>query len=250
MADLNFHIITLFPEVVETYVGCGVIGKAVEKGLIGVDIVHLRDFTSDRHRTVDDTPYGGGAGMILMPEPIFLAVEKIKSGLQHPPDAARVVMMTPHGTPLTAKTARNMADFRELLIFCGHYGGVDERVREQLVDEEISAGDFVLTGGELPGLMFLDAVARFVPGVVGNEESVSCDSFEGSLIGAPQYTRPADFRGWKVPDVLLSGNHGAVDEWRREQRLRRTYQRRPELLEKAELSERDIAFLRSLGYPK
>lgn len=250
MAELNFHIITLFPEIIQAYTTRGVLGRAVDKGVVGVNTYFLRDFTFDRHNTVDDSPFGGGAGIVLMVEPLCLAVEHVTAGLQSQPGARRSILTSPRGAPLTAAYARELASLRDIIIVCGHYGGEDERVGEFVVDEEISTGDFVLTGGELPALIITDAVSRFIPGVLGNEESAAGDSFEESLLGPPLYTRPAEFRGWKTPDVLTSGNHALIKKWRRERRLERTFRQRPDLLEKAALSDKDIAFLRTIGYPK
>ncbi|MEW6201851.1 MAG: tRNA (guanosine(37)-N1)-methyltransferase TrmD [bacterium] len=243
-----FHIVTLFPEVIHTYTGCGVLGKAAERGIIEVRTYQLRDYTDDRHRTVDDYPYGGGAGMILKPEPIFRAVEHIKSLLKGDAGRVPVYLTTPQGEPFSAAKAKETALLSDVIIVCGHYGGVDERVAENIADELISVGDFVMTGGELASLIIVDVAARFVPGVVGNEESVLKDSFEENLLGAPQYTRPPEFQGWRVPDVLLSGDHKKIETWRREQQLKRTAEKKPENLKNTKLSGDDTAFLKSIGY--
>ncbi|MEW5944801.1 MAG: tRNA (guanosine(37)-N1)-methyltransferase TrmD [bacterium] len=245
---MTFHVITLFPGVVEAYVGCGVLGKAVQSGAIRVRCVQLRDFARDKHRTVDDYPHGGGAGMVLKPEPLFTAVEHVRGTLETAAAKAPVILMTPRGERFTAATAMELAGLDEMIIVCGHYGGVDERVHEHLADREISVGDFVVTGGELPALILIDAVSRFAPGVVGSPESVEGDSYQDSLLGSPAYTRPADFRGMVVPAALLGGNHREIEKWRRREKLRRTFERRPELLAGAALSGEDIEFLKSLGY--
>jgi tRNA (guanine37-N1)-methyltransferase len=230
---MTADVITIFPRLIEAGLEAGVIGRARERGIVDLRVRDLRDYTDDRHRTVDDVPYGGGPGMVMKPEPIFRAVEAIAA--ERGP-ASAVILMTPQGRTLTQGLARELSRLERLVIICGRYEGVDERVAEALVTSEISIGDYVLTGGELPALVLLDAVTRLVPGVVGDAASVDADSFDGGLLDCPHYTRPAVFRGLAVPDVLLSGNHGEIERWRRRQRLLRTMARRPDLLARAELS--------------
>lgn len=229
-------VITIFPAMVESALGEGVIGRARERGLIDIRVRDLRDYTDDRHRTVDDVPYGGGPGMVMKPEPLFRAVEEIAADRG---PATAVVLMTPQGRPLTHAVAERLSHEARLVIICGRYEGVDERVAEALVTEEISIGDYVLTGGELPALVLLDATARLVPGVVGDAASVAVDSFAGPWLDHPHYTRPAVFRDRAVPDVLLSGNHAEIDRWRRLERLRRTNERRPDLIDRSTLSDEE-----------
>ena len=229
-------VITIFPEMVEHGLAEGVVGRARERGLIDIRVRDLRDYTEDRHRTVDDVPYGGGPGMVMKPEPLFRAVDAIAA--ERGP-ATAVVLMTPQGTLLTHAVAERLSREARLVVICGRYEGVDERVADALVTEEISIGDYVLTGGELPALVLLDATARLVPGVVGDAASVAVDSFAGPWLDHPHYTRPAVFRDRAVPDVLLSGNHAEIDRWRRLERLRRTDARRPELIDRSALSDDD-----------
>jgi tRNA (guanine37-N1)-methyltransferase len=210
----------------------GVIGRAKAKGLVEVKARDLRDYTSDKHRVVDDVAFGGGPGMVMKPEPIFRAVEEISTERGKPSAEGKkaVVLMTPQGRQFTHAEALRLSQMEQIIVLCGRYEGVDERVAEALVTDEISIGDYVLTGGELPALVVIDAVVRLVPGVVGDDQSVANDSFVDGLLDFPQYTRPADFRGLKVPDVLLSGHHGEIERWRREQQRLRTEKRRPDLL--------------------
>ncbi|EGK13456.1 tRNA (guanine-N(1)-)-methyltransferase [Desmospora sp. 8437] len=240
---MRFDVLTLFPEMFEGFFSSSVIGRAIEQGRVEVSLTNFRDYSTNKHRTVDDTPYGGGSGMVLKPEPLFRAVEEL---VRDEPIRPRVLMMSPQGVPFTQLKAEELAGHDRLILLCGHYEGFDERVRQHLVDEEISIGDYVLTGGELPAMVLMDSVIRLVSGVLGNESSAETDSFSMGLLEYPQYTRPADFRGWKVPDVLLSGHHAEIDRWRRRQSLLRTWERRPELLETAELSEEDRQFLKKL----
>jgi tRNA (guanine37-N1)-methyltransferase len=215
---------------VEAVLAEGVIGRARARGLVDIRARDLRDYTGDRHRTVDDVPYGGGPGMVLKPEPLFRAVETLEA--ERGP-ASAVILLTPQGRPFTHAEAERLSRLERLVLIAGRYEGVDERVAEHLVTDEISIGDYVLTGGELAALVVIDAAARLVPGVVGDAGSVVADSFAWGQLDHPHYTRPAVFRGWTVPDVLLSGHHGEVDRWRREERLRRTRARRPDLLASA-----------------
>ena len=221
-----------------------ILGRAVERGLLSVDLHNFRDHAADRHHTVDDYAYGGGPGMVLKPEPLFQAVESL---LGAPPQCP-VVLLTPQGRVFRQADAERLAGEERFALICGHYEGFDERISEHLATEELSIGDFVLTGGELAAMVVIDAVARLLPGVLGSDESAAADSHASGLLQHPQYTRPAEFRGWSVPEVLLSGDHQAVDRWRRRQSLQRTLQRRPDLLKKADLSEEDREFLREIGW--
>jgi tRNA (guanine37-N1)-methyltransferase len=231
---MQADVITIFPAMIESAFAAGVLGKARASGLIDLAVRDLRDYTEDRHRVVDDVPYGGGPGMVMKPEPLFRAVEAIVAERGQP---SAVLFVTPQGKPLTHAKALRLSRMERLIVICGRYEGVDERVTEALVTDEISIGDYVLTGGELPALVVLDAVLRLVPGVVGDEASVAQDSFARGLLDHPHYTRPAVFRGLAVPDVLLSGHHADIERWRVRERLRRTTERRPELLEAAELTD-------------
>jgi tRNA (guanine37-N1)-methyltransferase len=224
---VRVDIITIFPAMIEAALAEGVVGRARARGLLDIRIRDLREFTDDRHRTVDDVPYGGGPGMVMKPEPLFRAVEAITADQAAP---TPVVLMTPQGRPLTHDVARRLSGLDRVVVICGRYEGIDERVTEALVTEEISIGDYVLSGGELPALVLIDALARFVPGVVGDAESVVTESFADGLLDHPQYTRPAVFRGMAVPDVLVSGNHGEIERWRAAERRRRTEARRPDLI--------------------
>jgi tRNA (guanine37-N1)-methyltransferase len=224
---MRFDVVALFPGMVEAAVREGVLGRARAAGLIEVRLHDLRAYGEGPHRRVDDCPYGGGPGMVLKPEPIFAAVEDVKR--RHPARRDRTVLLGPQGTVLTHREAVRLAGHDRLILICGRYEGVDERVREHLVDEELSVGDYVLTGGEPAAAVVVDAVARLVPGVVGNSESVLSDSFTEGMLRCPQYTRPADFRGLKVPEVLVSGDHARVEAWRREAAARNTGRRRPDL---------------------
>jgi len=219
------------------------IKRAKEKGILKIKLHDLRQFTHDKHRTVDDAPYGGGAGMVMKPRPLFEAVEKIKEEID---SSSRVILLSPQGRPLNQEKVKELAKERVLIFICGHYEGVDERVREHLVDEEISLGDYVLTGGELAAMVVVDAVARMLPGVLGSEDSAREDSFYEGLLDYPQYTRPSDFRGWKVPSVLLSGNHQKVKEWRRKKMLEATLRKRPDLLETLKLNRENERLLEEI----
>lgn len=238
MIEMRIDIVTLFPELFDAPLRASVIGRAVESGVIDVAVHDLREHGLGRHRSVDDYPYGGGAGMVIRPEPLFAAVEPLRSA------GSVVILLDPAGERLTDALAREMAAMPRLALVCGRYEGVDERARS-LADREVSIGDYVLTGGELPALVVLDAVARLVPGVI-EEASHADDSFATGLLEYPQYTRPEEFRGMRVPDVLLSGHHGEVDRWRRREALRRTYERRPDLLDSAPLTGSDESTLDEL----
>jgi tRNA (guanine37-N1)-methyltransferase len=221
---MEFDILTLFPRIFEGPLDESILKRARDGGLVQIRVHNLRDFTHDKHRVVDDKPYGGGPGMLMKPEPIFEAVEKLRR-----PDSC-VVLMTPQGVPFTQRRAGELAGRSHLIIICGHYEGVDDRVREALVDEEVSIGDYVLTNGALAAAVVVDAVVRLLPGAIGHEQGVADDSFASGLLEGPQYTRPPEFRGMKVPEVLQSGNHEQIARWRTEQAKRRTKERRPDLL--------------------
>jgi tRNA (guanine37-N1)-methyltransferase len=237
---LTFHVITLFPDLVAAYCTTSIIGRGVKAGRIAVKTYNPRDYCQDKYRKVDDTPYGGGVGMVLKPEPIYAALESIERAAASP-----VCMLTPQGKTFTQRLAEQLATEQDIVLICGHYEGFDERIRGAAT-MEISLGDFVVTGGELPALTVLDAVGRLIPGVLGKFDSASDESFNNSLLEAPQYTKPAEFRGMVVPEVLRSGDHKAVAKWRREQALKRTLERRPDLLKHAELDTRDREFLNKL----
>ena len=230
----SIDVVTIFPSMIDAVLGEGVVGRARSRGLVDVKARDLRDYTSDKHRVVDDVPFGGGPGMVLKPEPLFRAVEEIAAE-RGAPDA--VVLMTPQGRALTHAEVVRFSRMSRLVVLCGRYEGVDERVTEQLVTDEISIGDFVVTGGEIPALLLIDAVVRLMPGVVGDEGSVEADSFVHGLLDHPHYTRPALFRGLEVPAVLTSGHHAAIEQWRAEQRVKRTQERRPDLMAKAKVKE-------------
>jgi tRNA (guanine37-N1)-methyltransferase len=240
---MRFDILTLFPEMFSSPFQESILAKAIEKGLIEVRTINIRDFALDKHRIVDDAPYGGGQGMVMKVEPIARAIEQVKS--EDP--SVRTIYLTPEGKPLNQEMARQLSSRSHLILLCGRYEGVDERVRELFVDEEISIGDYVLTGGELAAMVLIDAVSRLLPGVLGSDRSAEEDSFFGSLLEYPQYTRPASFRGYEVPEVLLSGNHQMISLWRRKEALRRTWMRRPDLLSKASLSEEDKKILEEIS---
>jgi tRNA (guanine37-N1)-methyltransferase len=224
---MQFDIFTLFPEVITPYLNSSILQRAQDNALIHVDLHNIRDYTHDKHHVTDDTPYGGGGGMVMKPEPIFAAVESV---LGVPP-ACPVILMSPQGRPFTTAIARELAALPRIALLCGRYEGVDERVREHLVTDQISMGDFVLTGGELPAMAVVDAVTRFLPGALGDPDGANDDSFGDGLLEYPHYTRPEEFRGWSVPEVLLSGNHALIAKWRKEQSLARTKKQRPDLLE-------------------
>lgn len=221
---LRFDCISLFPEMLCGFVNCSILGRAVQNGLLQINLYNLRDWAKDKHHITDDSPYGGGAGMVLKPEPIFGAVEELKF------QNSKVVYMCPDGEPLTTSVAKSLAQEDHIIILSGHYEGVDERVRERLVDREISIGNYVLTNGTLAAAILIDAVSRYVPGVLGDENSLNQDSFSDGLLSFPQYTRPAMFRDMAVPDVLMSGNHAEIAKWRSNQRVMRTKIRRPDLI--------------------
>lgn len=231
---MKIDVLTLFPEMFEGVFGSSILKKAAEKNVVSYKTTNFRDFADNKHHTVDDYPYGGGAGMVLTPQPIFDAVHALQKEAEGTP---RVILLCPQGERYTQKKAEELANEEHLIFICGHYEGYDERIREHLVTDEISIGDFVLTGGELGAMVIIDSVVRLIPGVLGNEESPVLDSFSSGLLEHPHYTRPADFRGMKVPEVLLQGHHKKIDEWRLKESFRRTLLRRPDLLESYPLTE-------------
>jgi tRNA (guanine37-N1)-methyltransferase len=239
---MRFDILTLFPNMFSSPLRESILGKAIEKGLIQIRTINIRDFTLDKHQVADDSPYGGGQGMVMKVEPIARAIESAKS--QNP--SARSVYLTPQGKTFNQDLARRLSTQPHLILLCGRYEGVDERARELFIDEEISIGDYILTGGELAAMVLIDAVSRFIPGVLGSVRSAEDDSFFNSLLEYPQYTRPSDFRGRGIPEVLLSGNHSAISLWRKREALRRTSLRRPDLLARANLSDEDKKLLEEI----
>ncbi len=239
---MTFDIVTIFPAMIEQPLAAGILGRAIERGVLDVKVRDLRDFTTDRHRVVDDTPYGGGPGMVLKPDPIFRALDAIEAERGAP---LTVILTSPQGTRFTQAEAQRLSGLAHIVVLCGRYEGVDDRVRDR-VTEELSIGDYVLTGGELPALVVLDAVARYVPGVVGDEQSVAEDSFSRGLLDFPQFTRPPEIGELRVPDVLLSGNHAEIRRWRKREAISRTLERRPDLLDGAVLDEEEEEILREL----
>lgn len=241
---MNYHVLTLFPEMIEQGMNTSIIGRAIEKGLISLEAINIRDYAEEKRKgRVDDYPYGGGAGMVMQAEPVYASYEALCTRLGKRP---RVIYLTPQGQVFHQALAQEWAQEEDLVFLCGHYEGIDERVLEEIVTDYVSIGDYVLTGGELPAMVLMDAVSRMVPGVLSNEESAQFESFQDNLLEYPQYSRPEEWRGHKVPPVLLSGHHGNVDQWRREQSLKRTLERRPDLLETARLSQKDREYLNNL----
>ena len=243
---MRFDVFTIFPEVFGPYLGSSILQRAQENGLVSYHIHNIRDWTTDKHHTTDDEPYGGGGGMVMKAEPIFNAVEAV---LGTPPDCP-VILMTPQGRLFTQSLARELSQQPHLAFLAGRYEGLDERVRQNLVSDEISIGDYVLTGGELPALVIIDAITRLLPGALGDAEAPDKDSHATGLLEHPHYTRPAVFRDQEVPEILRSGNHAQIERWRRQESLRRTWQRRPKMLQNADLSEEDWAFIHRLQQNK
>jgi tRNA (guanine37-N1)-methyltransferase len=245
---MQFEVFTLLPDIFPPYLESSILQRARQRGLIDVRIHNIRDYTHDKHHTTDDTPYGGGGGMVMKPEPVFEAVESVLEIVsdQAQPAPIPVILLTPQGRVFTQRVAEEFSRHERIALLCGRYEGVDERIREHLVTDEISIGDYVLTGGELPALLIIDAVSRLIPGVLGDPTGAEDDSHSMGLLEYPHYTKPSEFRGWKVPEVLLSGDHGKIEKWRREQALQRTLKKRPDMIEKAELSEKDRKFLEGL----
>jgi len=240
---MRFDVLTLFPEMFNAVLGESIIGRAQKNKIIEINAINIRDFSKDKHRKTDDYPYGGGSGMVMTPQPIYDAYASIISTAQTKP---KVIYMSPQGEVLTQKKARELSKEDHLIILCGHYEGIDERVIEEIVDEEISIGDYVLTGGELPAMVLIDCISRMIPGVLASGDSYSEESHYNGLLEYPQYTRPYEFHGRKVPEVLLSGHHANIVKWRRQESLKRTYKKRPDLLAKADLSDEDKKYLKSI----
>ena len=265
---MQFEVFTLLPEVFPSYLETSIIKRARERGLIRVDVHNIRDYTHDKHHMTDDTPYGGGGGMVMKPEPVFEAVESVlglnapfgysleehsasaqdEAPLSPPEPASNIpiILLTPQRRVFTQSIAKELSAHPRIALICGRYEGIDERIREHLITDQISIGDFVLTGGELPALILIDAIARLLPDVLGDPTGAEDDSHAMGLLEYPHYTRPPEFRGWKAPDILLSGDHAKIDKWRREQALLRTFNKRPDMLEKAELSKADRKFVENL----
>ena len=242
---MRFHVLTLFPEMFASPFSESIIGRARKNGLVEIRLHNIRDYAEDRHRTVDDYPFGGGPGMVMKIEPILKAADALRASASLSNETP-VILLSPQGRTFTQAVAERLSHNTDLVLICGRYEGVDERVRQHVATDEISIGDYVLSGGELPAMVVIDAVSRLVPGVVGSSASTGHDSFTTGLLQHPHYTRPARFRDWAVPDVLLSGDHAEIAHWRRRESLRRTFLRRPDLLESAQLSENDLGFIRGL----
>jgi tRNA (guanine37-N1)-methyltransferase len=241
---MRIDVLTLFPEVFKELLDSSIIGRARDKKLVDIRVYNIRDHTYDNHHTVDDYPYGGGAGMVMKPEPIFTAVEHVNEDEPMTP----VILLTPRGRLLNQDVVKELVGFKRFILICGHYEGVDERVTEHLVTDEISIGDYVLSGGEVAAMVVIDSVVRLIPGAVGSEESVLEESHSDGLLEYPQYTRPAEYGGWEVPPVLLSGNHAEIAKWRRQQKLLRTAKYRPDMLTRANLSKDDRIYLAKNGF--
>lgn len=240
---MNFHVLTLFPEMIEQGVNTSITGRAINNGLISLNTINIRDYAGNKYGQVDDYPYGGGAGMVMQPGPVYRSYESIVENIGYKP---RVIYLTPQGKVFNQNMAEDFSKEKDLVFLCGHYEGIDERVLEMIVTDHVSIGDYVLTGGELPSMVMIDAISRLVPGVLNNDVSAEFESFHDNLLEYPQYTRPAEFMGKQVPDILLSGNHPKVDQWRREQSIIRTLERRPDLIEEANLTKDDIKFIKTL----
>ena len=249
---MQFEVFTLLPEVFPPYLDTSILNRARQRGLIDVRVHNIRDYTHDKHHTTDDTPYGGGGGMVMKPEPVFEAVESVLGFIapQPKPITVPVILLTPQGRVFTQRVAEELSGYEHIALICGRYEGVDERIREHLVTDEISIGDYVLTGGELPALLLIDAVSRLLPGVLGDPTGAEDDSHSMGLLEYPHYTKPPEFRGAKVPDVLASGNHAKIEKWRREQALTRTFNKRPDMLQKAALTREDLKFIEQLKSTK
>ena len=233
---MNFHVLTLFPEMIEQGMNTSIIGRAIAGGYLSVDAINIRDYAFNKHQKVDDYPYGGGAGMLMQAEPVYLAYQSIEEKIGYRP---RVVYLTPQGSVFNQTMVKDFAKEQDLVFLCGHYEGIDERVLEEVVTDFVSIGDYVLTGGELPAMVMMDAVSRMVPGVLSNQESGETESFAGNLLEYPQYSRAEEWHGKKVPPVLLSGHHANIEAWRREQSILRTAKNRPDLLKKADLTNKE-----------
>ena len=240
---MNYHVLTLFPEMIENGMNTSIAGRAITKGLLSLEAINIRDFAFNKHQKVDDYPYGGGAGMLMQAEPVYLSYESIAERIGRKP---RVIFLTPQGKTFNQDMAKEFALEEDLVFLCGHYEGIDERVLEEIVTDYVSIGDYVLTGGELPAMVMMDSISRMVPGVLNNQESGETESFSGNLLEYPQYSRPEEWHGKKVPEVLLSGHHANVDKWRREQSIIRTAKWRPDLLPKADLTNKEWNEVRRL----
>ena len=240
---MRFHVMTLFPDMVSGGLRTSITGRAIENHIFELNIVNIRDYSKDKHKHVDDYPYGGGAGMVMQPGPVYDCYQDIVKDMDKKP---RVIYMTPQGKVFSQSIAEELSKEEELIFLCGHYEGIDERVLEEIVTDELSIGDYVLTGGELPAMVMIDSISRLIPGVLNNDDSAEYESFQDGPLEYPQYTRPETFMDKKVPSVLLSGHHGNIEKWRREQSLKRTLLRRPELLETAELTDNDKKTLKKL----
>ena len=238
---MNFHVLTLFPEMIEQGMHTSIIGRAIAGGYLSIDAINIRDYAFNKHQKVDDYPYGGGAGMLMQAEPVYLAYESIQKKLGYRP---RVVYLTPQGEVFHQTMAKELAKEKDLVFLCGHYEGIDERVLDEIVTDYVSIGDYVLTGGELPAMVMMDSISRMVPGVLSNQESRETESFAENLLEYPQYSRPEEWHGQKVPPVLLSGHHANIEAWRREQSILRTAKRRPDLLKKADLTNKEWSQVR------
>ncbi len=244
---MNYHVLTLFPEMIMQGLNTSIIGRAMSKELISLEAINIRDFATNKHMKVDDYPYGGGAGMVMQAEPVYLAYKSIEEKLNKKP---RVIYLTPQGKVFNQSMAEDFAKEEDLVFLCGHYEGIDERVLDMIVTDNVSIGDYVLTGGELPAMVMIDSISRLVKGVLNNEDSAEYESFNNNLLEHPQYTRPEVFEGRSVPPVLLTGHHKNIEKWRREESLKRTYERRPELLDKAILDKKDLQYLEQLRQQK
>lgn len=253
---MNFHILTLFPEMIEQGLNTSITGRAISNGLLSIEAVNIRDYAFNKHQSVDDYPYGGGAGMLMQAEPVYLAYEAVRKKIaERKPETGsddeqvkekklRVVYLSPQGDVFSQGMAEELAKEEDLVLLCGHYEGIDERVLEEIVTDYVSIGDYVLTGGELPAMVMVDAISRLVPGVLHNNISAEFESFQDNLLEYPQYSRPEEWHGKKVPPVLMSGHHANIEKWRREQSILRTYERRPDLLEKSNLTEKEKKWLK------
>ena len=254
---MQFEVFTLLPEVFPSYLETSILKRARDRGLINVRVHNIRDYTHDKHHMTDDTPYGGGGGMVMKPEPVFEAIESVLGRLDYAQDASPqtppasvsnipIILLTPQGRVFNQTIAKELSAHPHIALLCGRYEGIDERIREHLVTDEISIGDYVLTGGEIPALILIDAISRLLPNVLGDPTGAEDDSHAMGLLEYPHYTRPPEFRGWQAPEVLLSGDHAKIDKWRRQQALERTFKKRPDMLEKAELTKEDLKFIEKL----
>lgn len=241
---MNYHVLTLFPEMIEHGMNTSIIGRAIEQGLLSLEAVNIRDYSTNKHHKVDDYPYGGGAGMVMQAQPIYDAYCALEKKMEKKP---RVIYLTPQGRTFSQKIAQDLAKEQNLVFLCGHYEGIDERVLEEIVTDYVSIGDYVLTGGELPAMVMMDTISRLIPGVLNNEDSAEYESFQNSLLEHPQYSRPEVWKDKRVPEVLLSGHHEKIAQWRHEQSLERTFLRRPDLLEKAPLDKKDKKYIEQIA---